>query len=123
MDSKEIFAFGLPVVFGFSLFIYWYSFEQGRNVYKEYFAILGLAFLGLIFHVLFVIYLLGYTFNEAISGSISYIHLTPHIACYTIIVFILLSITSDAIYPLIKPLIEKIKENKQKKKFRTPKIK
>ena len=119
METQQIFFFGLPVVFGLSLFVYTYEYEPG-NKYKDYLLVLGYAFIGIILFIIIDVIFLGYSINEILLGRILFMHSTPFIACYTFIISILLSIISDIIYPLIQPFISKAKLNK---KFRTPKIK
>lgn len=123
MEKSQIFIFGLSILTGFIGFIYAYEYSPISNI-KAYFKLLIYCLAGMLLFSSAI----AFFWNESIIDVLLGVVYFPKsvaglVIIYALIVFVLLSIISDNLYPLIKPLIEKIKVNKQKSKFRTPKIK
>ena len=127
METSQIYIFGFSISLGLIGYIYVYKFTVENNIILYLIILFSCAGASVLYSLIYVALWGGNTIDallgigyRTLSASKAAIGL---VFIYSGIVLACLSIISDILYLLFKPISEKIKENKQKAKFRTPKIK
>ena len=127
METSQIYIFGSSIILGFIGYIYVYKFTPKNNITSYLIILFSCAGASVLFSFIYAT-LWDSNSIDALLG-IGYHSFTARraaivlVVIYSGIVLACLSIASDILYLMFKPIICKIKEYKKKVKFRTPKIK
>ena len=127
METSQIYIFFSSIILGLIAYIYVHKFTLQNNI-TTYLIILFSCIGASVLYSFIYATLSNNNTVDAILG-IGYHTYTGRKAAIGLviinsgIVLGFLSIISDILYLLLKPIIDKVKEHKQKEKFRTPKIK
>ena len=127
MEISQIIIYFSSLILGLIGYIYVYKFTRQNNI-TTYLLILFSCLGASVLYSFIYATLWGGNAIDALLG-IGYHTLSAKkvamalVIIYSGIVLACLAIISDILYLLFKPILDKVKENKQKAKFRTPKIK